>query len=98
MGKSISLESIVVATGEPAVASLGHETVILDLRRGIYYSVDAVGSRIWPLLQKPIQVRDVRDRLLEQYDVVPDDCERDLLAFLKELAANELVSFETRSD
>jgi hypothetical protein len=94
MSRIMSIETIVVAKGEHAAANLGSETVILDTRRGVYYSVDAVGSRIWALLQKPILVGDIRDQLVEQYNVETDVCEEGVIDFLEKLAANELVTLE----
>src|SRR2546430_12237463 len=49
------------------------------LFRSVYYSLDAVGSRIWALVQSPRSVREIRDTLLAEYDVPAERCERDLL-------------------
>ena len=36
-------------------------------------------------------VREVRDTLLEEYDVEAERCEKDLIALLQELAKNDLI-------
>lgn len=64
---------------------------ILDLKAGVYYGLDEVGARIWNLLQEPKIVSEIRHTLLEEYDVEPERCERDLLALLQRLADEGLV-------
>ncbi|MEI7827551.1 MAG: PqqD family peptide modification chaperone [Euryarchaeota archaeon] len=68
--KKIALETTVVATKEQASADLGGETAILNLKNGVYYGLDPVGARIWNLIQEPRTVREVREMLLKEYDVM----------------------------
>ena len=91
-----SLRSIVVTGKDQVSCDLGGEAAILNLSSGVYYGLDAVGARIWNLIQEPRNVSDIRDALLKEYDVDPDRCERDLLALLHDLAAGGLI--EVRDD
>lgn len=70
---------------------LEDETVILDLDAGIYSGLDAVGTRIWQLLESEQSVAALRAILLEEYEVSVEPCRRDLLVFLKSLAAQNLI-------
>lgn len=70
---------------------LAGETTILNLKNGVYYGLDAVGTRIWNLLQNPCRVQEIRDVLLEEYDVTPERCESDLLTLLEKLSAEGLI-------
>lgn len=88
---TISGRSMVVAAKAQISADLADEVVILDLESGVYYGLDAVGTRIWSLIQEPRFVNDIRDALLEEYEVDPDCCEHDLLALLNDLADHGLV-------
>ena len=89
--ESISLDATVVASKEQASADLGDEAAILNLKDGVYYGLDPVGARIWKLIQTPRTVREVRDMILEEYDVEADRCEKDLIALLQDLAKNDLI-------
>jgi len=71
--------------------SLASETVILQLKKGVYYSLDRVGSRIWELLQRPWGFGELREMLLAEYEVEPEQCERDLLALLQQLEGAGLI-------
>jgi hypothetical protein len=93
--RAITVSSSVVAARNQVSSDLGGEVAILDLKGGTYYGLDAVGARIWGLIQEePKTVKEVRDILLEEYEVEPDRCERDLLALLQRLADEGLVEVE----
>jgi hypothetical protein len=87
----VSGGSIVVAAKDQVSSDLGGEVAILDLKAGVYYGLDAVGVRIWSLIQEPRSVNEIRDILLEEYEVEPERCERDLLGLLRRLAEEGLV-------
>jgi hypothetical protein len=91
MERSVCRRAIVVAVKGQVSCELAGEAVILDITPGIYYGLNAVGARIWKLIQEPRTVNEIRAAVLEEYDVEPDRCERDLLALLQELAARGLI-------
>jgi Coenzyme PQQ synthesis protein D (PqqD) len=87
----LSRSSTIVVAGNQAFCNLAEEAVILDLKAGVYYGLNSVGARVWDLIQKPKTVEQVRDAILEEYDVDLDRCERDLLVLLQDLVGRELV-------
>jgi hypothetical protein len=78
----VSLSSIVVVAKDQVSGDLAGEAVILSLKSGIYYGLDAAGAGIWNLIQDPIAVSAIRDALLNEYEVEPERCERGLLGLL----------------
>jgi len=60
----------------------------------VSYSLNAVGVRIWNLIQEPRTMNEVRDILLQKYEVEPDRCECDLLALLEGLATEGLIEIK----
>jgi hypothetical protein len=91
MDASLSLESIVTAASEQVSCPLGEEAAILNLKNTVYYGLDPVGSRIWSLLQQARSVCELRDALVDEYDVEAERCERDLLALLEKMRAEGLI-------
>lgn len=87
----LSGRSSVVAAKEQVSCSLADEAVILNLKAGVYYGLNPVAARIWSLIQEPRSVREVRDTLVEEYNVDPDRAEGDLLVLLQDLAARDLI-------
>jgi hypothetical protein len=70
---------------------LGDEHVILNLDTGIYYGLDAIGARVWDIIQEPKTVVEILDILLTEYEVEVDTCRNDLLALMQEMAAQKLI-------
>ncbi|ARV58396.1 thymidylate synthase [Nostocales cyanobacterium HT-58-2] len=93
----ISESSRVVAAVEQISSDLGGEAVILNLKSGVYHGLNEVGARIWNLLQQPQVVKDIKQTILEEYEVEPEVCVGDLLALLNELKAAELIKVENET-
>ncbi|MDB6162676.1 MAG: coenzyme biosynthesis protein PqqD [Xanthomonadaceae bacterium] len=72
----------------------GDEAVLLDLASEYYFGLDAVGTRVWRLLEKDPDVRAAFDVLVAEYDVSADRLESDLLALLQQLSDAGLVTLE----
>lgn len=70
---------------------LDGEVVILNLRTGIYFGLDPVGTRIWQLIVKRRSLREVLDSLLDEYEVPARRCAADLLEFVARLEGHALV-------
>lgn len=70
---------------------LGAEVVILSLHSGVYYGLDPVGSRIWELLQESRTLPAIRDQIVQEFDVAPEQCEQDLLALIKQMEQEGLI-------
>jgi len=87
----ISMNSVIGVTKDLVSADLGEEIAILHLGNGVYYGLDAVGARIWDLIQEPKRVDELRDSILKEYDVEPERCKSDLLNLLEELTNQDLV-------
>lgn len=81
----LTLAADVIATAIPG------ETVILDPTGDKYFSLDGVGPRVWELLQASTTMEDVVVRLIDEYDVDPDVCERDVRQLLDDLVGRGLV-------
>lgn len=87
----ISRDSVVVACEGNISCDLASEAAVLDFKSGMYYGLDEVGARIWKLIAEPRTVGEICDTLLDEYDIEPDACERDVIALLGELAAKGLI-------
>lgn len=94
----VSEHSIVVLSKEQVSVDLDEEAVILNLKSGEYFGLDAVGIRIWNLIREPRGVREIRDVITEEYEVEPGRCGHDLLAFLDRLAVEGLIQVKNEKD
>jgi len=94
MGELFSGGSTVVAAKEQVSCSLADEAVILDLKSGVYYGLNEVGARVWHLIQEPKTVSEIRDAILQEFDVDQNLCERDLLVLLGDLVGKQLIEVQ----
>ncbi len=78
-------------SGDAIASPVGDETVILQLKNGTYFGLDAVGTRIWEMLKDGAAPAAICAQLGKEYDVAPDVLEADVRRLLEELRANEIV-------
>ena len=71
--------------------SIDSETVLLNIQKSSYYGLDSIASRIWAIVAKPVQLEDLIQTLLEEYDVSRDACITDVLPFLQNLLDEGLI-------
>nr|5V1U_A Chain A, TbiB1 [Thermobaculum terrenum ATCC BAA-798]5V1U_B Chain B, TbiB1 [Thermobaculum terrenum ATCC BAA-798]5V1U_C Chain C, TbiB1 [Thermobaculum terrenum ATCC BAA-798]5V1U_D Chain D, TbiB1 [Thermobaculum terrenum ATCC BAA-798]5V1V_A Chain A, TbiB1 [Thermobaculum terrenum ATCC BAA-798]5V1V_B Chain B, TbiB1 [Thermobaculum terrenum ATCC BAA-798] len=72
-------------------AHIDDEVVLLHLQTGTYFGLDAVGSRIWSLLEEGKRPEEIVDAICAEYSVDRPTVERDLRDFLRALANKELL-------
>lgn len=90
-GKPLGLQTLVQASREQVFCDLDGEAVILHLKAGMYYGMDAVGTRIWKLIQESCLVQKIVDVMLEEYEVEPKRCQKDIFAVLERLKKEGLI-------
>lgn len=73
------------------------EAVLLDLKSGVYFGLNAVGTRIWELIREHGDEQRVRDQLLQEFDVRAEELDRDLARWLSELERRGLCRREDGS-
>src|SRR5262244_244079 len=88
----LSLSTVITRSVDQVSCDLEGETVLMCIESGMYYAMDLVASRIWALLEKPTSVATLCDRLRREYDVEPAQCEDEVLTFLQQLAAYNLLT------
>lgn len=67
------------------------EVVMHSINNGSYYGLDAIGSRVWLLLEQPCIVCKLCETLQEEFEVDRDTCQRDTLEFLNALHQEQLL-------
>ena len=65
--------------------------VMMSVAHGLYYGLDAVGGRIWQLLDTPRTVGDICIALGEEFEVDDETCRADVLGFVADLVERGIV-------
>jgi hypothetical protein len=71
---------------------LNGEAVLLNLKTGVYFGLDPVGSRVWGLLVEHAEVAKILEALVSEYDVPRDRCAADLVTLITQLQEHQLVT------
>ena len=91
---AITETTTIVRAQKLLATDLDEETILMSIERGAYYGMEQTARRIWELVETPRTVTDLCQRLAEEYDVEPEVCRQDVLAFLEELRAEGLIVVE----
>lgn len=76
---------------EIMTADMKGDTVMMDVETGKYYNLGDVGGRIWELLETPITLGALADRLIQEYEVSRETCIKDITPFLQALLERGLA-------
>jgi hypothetical protein len=72
-------------------AELGDEVSLLNNTSGIYYTLNLVGASIWRQMSHPTTLTEIKNRLLNEFEVDNARCENDLFRIVTELRAHGLI-------
>jgi hypothetical protein len=67
------------------------EVVLLHSESGKYFSFNKVGSHIWLALEKPLTIHQLKDILMQKYDVDEAKCLKEIEDFLNNLLEKKLI-------
>jgi hypothetical protein len=80
-----------VAFKDVISAELGDEMSLLNLKTGVYFTLNAVAVGIWKQIQTPATVSELQSFVQANYDVPADQCEKDLAQLFESLLSAQLV-------
>jgi hypothetical protein len=83
--------SVVSASTDQISAELAGEAAILNLKSGIYYSLDEIGATIWRFVKEPKTIAEIETFVLSEYDVDAARCAGDVAALIETLHTAGLV-------
>jgi hypothetical protein len=87
----MNLTSVIVPSPQAVTSRVGEETVVLHLENGTYYGLNAVGTRVWDLVQGGSTLQAVLESLQEEYDVSEDVLKADLSLLIQALISQYLI-------
>ena len=76
------------------VSEINNESVILNLKTGIYFQVNELGSYIVSQLNQYSTFESLNNKITEDFDVASNKSEKDLLTFIKDLESKGLLHYK----
>jgi len=72
-------------------AKMDGDTVMMSEEKGMYYGLNPMAGKIWDMLQNPISPDEIIARLLDEFEVEKNTCEKEVIKFLDKLDNNDLL-------
>lgn len=71
---------------------LHDELVMMDPDQGKYFSLNPVATRIWDLLENPLDIEELCGLLMAEYDVQEEQCRSEVSEVLQEMVKLRVVA------
>lgn len=95
----INLTDKALVQCEGFVASdMDGETVMMHIQSGKYYNLGEVGGKIWSMMQSPVALEEIVQRLMEEYEIEQDTCRQQVSTFLVRLHGEGLIQTTERNE
>jgi hypothetical protein len=93
MYHSVSIGDDALIRQRPGVIAAGsvEGMVVLDPEQGEFLELSATAGRIWSLLEEPITIPLLCQRIIALFDIDLDSCRGDVAAFVAQLADRGLI-------
>ncbi len=88
---TVTLRSRIQRADGLVSADVGQELVMLHIAKSTYLNTNAVGRDIWRSIERPVQVDELCAALVQRYEVDPERCAADVLAFLNDAYREGIV-------
>lgn len=72
-------------------SDLKGEAVILSMKNGKYYGLNAVGISIWKAIESPATFQEIQSSVMLEYGVDEGTCRQEVLAFLQKMMNEGLI-------
>ena len=73
------------------VTDLAGEKVMVDFESGKYFLIKGVGNDIWDMIQEELTPNDIIERLISEYDVSREECEKSVMEFLDKMKSYNFI-------
>ncbi|MFB3170644.1 lasso peptide biosynthesis PqqD family chaperone [Neobacillus sp. 179-C4.2 HS] len=93
----LKLDSQIFQGDGNIVSDMDGEKVIMNIYKGKYYNLHTIGGVIWDLIEKPIFIHELINKLIKIYNVENKECEEQVLSFLETLSTEGLIQIKDTS-
>ncbi len=89
--QSLAPDSVVKVAPDVLFSEVQGEAVLLNVKTGIYFGLNEVGTFIWTSLEESVNLSALQERLVEKYEASPEQVWTDLVALITDLHDRNLV-------
>jgi hypothetical protein len=87
MDSTVCLETRFARDSSIVSRKIAEEVILVPVRQNVadlesIFTLNEVAGRIWELLDGEMRIAEIRDLIVDEFEVTPDEAEADLLEFL----------------
>lgn len=91
------LEKRLIKEPNMVFRKIADEVILVPIRQNVgdlenIYTLNEVGARVWELLDGQRKVKEVKEILVDEFEVSPQEAEKDLMEYLQQLEKIEAVT------
>ncbi len=83
----------IIRSSDLITSDMDDELVMLSINSGKYHAINAVGKRIWQLLERPMNLPQLCEALSSEFDVDAKRCTEETAGFVAQLFTHNLVKY-----
>ena len=90
------LERVYKKSDSIVFRKIGDEFILVPIRQDVgdlesIYTLNETGARIWEMIDGKTKVSEIMERLVEEFEVLPEETEKDLIEHLGQLEKIEAI-------
>ncbi len=75
---------------------IADEFILVPIRQNVgdlesICTLNDVAARIWELIDGKMKAREIKDKIVEEFEVTPEEAEKDLIEYLQKLEGIEAI-------
>ncbi len=84
------LEKVYKKSDSIVSRKIGDEFILVPIKQDVgdlesIYTLNETAARVWELIDGKIKVRDIKERIVQEFEITPTEAERDLIQHLQQL-------------
>lgn len=84
------LEKVYKKSDSIVSRKIGDEFILVPIKQDVadlesIYTLNETAAHVWELIDGKLKVREIREKMLEEFEVTPNEAERDLIQHLQQL-------------
>ena len=90
------LEKIYNKSDSIVSRKIADEFILVPIRQNVgdlesIYTLNETGARIWELIDGKMKVAEIKEKIIEEFEVTPEEAEKDIIEHLQQLEGIKAV-------
>lgn len=91
------LDKVYTKSDSMVFRKIADEFILVPIRQNVgdlesIYTLNETAARVWELIDGKMKVREIKEKLIEEFDVTPEEAEKDIIEHLRQLEEIKAVT------